>query len=263
MSIRLLSTLMAVSDISSSSPAVRLHSINSSIAKTKKLPVLHLIRHAEGYHNIGNDYRNPKNLDAVLTEKGIEQCKELSKKIQKEEIHVDTIISSPMRRALQTAHHSFEHILNCEVQRETVSFLACEHWRETVNYICDVRLEKSQLETSFPLVDFDRIEHECDPIWSYYEEKFGSHEDYQKIRESNDDEHLRQRARKAWQTIAERPTDENSIAVVAHSAIFMHMFTRPELGIVCYEDADVKELMQDGFLNCELRSVAFDIILEG
>ena len=74
---------------------------------------------------------------------------------------------------------------------------------------------------------------------------------------------MRQRARKAWQTIAERPADENSIAVVAHSAIFMHMFTRPELGVVYYEDTDAKQLMQDGFLNCELRSVAFDINLEG
>jgi hypothetical protein len=36
------------------------------------------------------------------------------------------------------------------------------------------------------------------------------------------------------------------------------MFTRPEL--VIYEDADVEEYMSTGFENCEMRSVAFEII---
>mmetsp|Transcript_27223 Transcript_27223/g.40312 ORF Transcript_27223/g.40312 Transcript_27223/m.40312 type:complete len:260 (-) Transcript_27223:43-822(-) len=251
------STLMA---ISSSGPAVRLHSLTCPKAKTKNLRVLHIIRHAEGFHNISKDYKNPANIDAQLTPHGISQCKELSQRIQEDKLHVDSIISSPMRRALQTAHHSFEHIFDCQLRRKSTPFVACEHWRETVNYVCDVRLPLSQLSNDFPSVDFKKIIHEHDPIWKFYEEKHGSLQEYQKIRESSDDEGLEKRARKAWQTIAERPESEKSIAIVSHSAFFMHMFTRPELGVVSYEDADVEQFMNPGFENCEMRSVAFEII---
>ena len=255
---KLFGTLMAIS--SSPSPVVRLHSLTCPKAKARNLRVLHIIRHAQGFHNVGNDYKNPDNIDAQLTPHGILQCKDLSQQLKEEELHVDAIISSPMRRALQTAHHSFEHVFECQVKRKNTPFVACEHWRETVNYICDVRLPLSALSNDFPSVDFGRIAHEHDPIWRFYEEKHGSLDDYQKVRESVDDEALEKRARNAWKTIAERPEKEQSIAVVSHSAFFMHMFTRPELGVVCYEDAGVEEFMSTGFENCEMRSVAFEII---
>jgi len=241
-----------------SNPVVRIHALNCPKAKTTNLRVVHIIRHAEGFHNVNNDYKNPDNLDAQLTPHGISQCKELSQKLEEEKLHVDAIISSPMRRALQTAHHSFGHVFECQVKRHNVPFVACEHWRETVNYVCDVRLPLSTLSNDFPSVDFARIEHEHDPIWKVYEEKHGSLDDYQKVRESVDDEGLEKRVRNAWKTISERPAIERSIAVVSHSAFFRHMFTRPEL--VIYEDADVEEYMSTGFENCEMRSVAFEII---
>jgi len=226
---------------------------------------------------VGNNYKDPDNLDAQLTPHGINQCRELSQRLKEEGLDVDCIISSPMRRALQTAHYSFEHILvdaaggssyssestststSKDCNSSSIPFVACENWRETVNYVCDARLPCSQLSNAFPSVDFSKIEHEHDPIWKYYEEKHGSMQEYQKRRESQDDESLVKRARAAWKTIAERPEHEQSFAVVSHSAFFMHMFTRPELGIVSYEDGDVEELMMEGFANCEMRSVAFEI----
>jgi broad specificity phosphatase PhoE len=254
--------------LNSQVPTIRLHSLNSAAAQQNNLRVMHIIRHAQGYHNINNDYKNPNNLDAELTEFGIQQCKELSKRLKDEKLDVECIISSPMRRALQTAYHSFEHVwkseedlnLNQQIQQpksKDIPFVACENWRETVNYICDVRFSRSRLRKDFPYVDFGNIEHEEDPIWKYYEAKHGSLEEYTRVRESNDDEMLVKRARQAWSTIAERP--ERSLAVVSHSAFFMHMFTRPELGIVSYEDSDVEALMMNGFENCEMRSVAFEI----
>ena len=266
---KLLGSLMTMTSSNiNTSPVVRLHSLNSVAARENNLRVMHIVRHAEGYHNVNTDYRNPNNLDATLTEDGIEQCKQLSRRLQDDEhFTIDCIISSPMRRALQTAYHSFEHILEDNSQdiessskdnKETIPFVACEHWRETVNYVCDIRIPRSQAVQDFPYADFGNIEHEDDPIWKYYEDKFGSLEKYTKTRESVDDIRLSERGKRAWRTIAQRP--EQSLAVVSHSAFFFHMFTRPELGIVSYEDDAVKQLMEDGFENCEMRSLAFEIL---
>jgi broad specificity phosphatase PhoE len=246
-------------------PAVRLHSIHSAVARSNNMRVLHIIRHAQGFHNISKDYRNPDYKDAQLTSHGINQCKQLSDRLKEEDIQIDCIICSPMRRALQTAYYSFEHHYlfkdNCNNHKNDFSFpiVACENWRETVNYICDVRLTKEELMKDFPFVDFTRIEHNHDPIWKYYEDLHGSHDIYQMGRESKDDQALQKRGREAWKTIAERPSHERSFAVVSHSAFFMHMFTRPELNIVSYGDDDVEKLMSCGFQNCEMRSVAFEI----
>jgi hypothetical protein len=46
---------------------------------------------------------------------------------------------------------------------------------------------------------------------------------------------------------------------MSHSAFFMHVFTR--LGLVQYQDEHVEELMTSSrFDNCEMRSVAFDVV---
>ena len=131
-----------------------------------------------------------------------------------------------------------------------------------MNYICDVRLPTSTLREDFPFVDFSNIEHEDDPISQYYESLFGTFDDHTIHRESDDDEHLQRRITNAWTTIANRP--ESSFVVVSHSAFFMHMFTRTQElgGIVSYEDDDVRNLMtlDRGFNNCEMRSVAVEIL---
>ncbi len=255
----------------STGPAVRLHSLQSAKSSGPtskiKLKTLHIVRHAQGYHNVNKDYKNPDHIDAQLTPFGVDQCRELSQRLQREDITVDCIITSPMRRAIQTAYHSFEHLINNTQDSNSsndsgaIPFVACENWRETVNYLCDARLPRSQLGRDFPYVDFDQIDHDHDPVWDYYEKKFGAHDEYQKHRESGDDEMLERRARAAWKTIAERPEHEEIIAIVSHSAFFMHMFTRPELNVVSYGDDAVKELMTgQGFENCEMRSVAYEIL---
>lgn len=69
-------------------------------------PTLILIRHAQGWHNATDDGQLP---DPALTPKGIKQCEELQKHLRQhcplaEEI--GAILSSPMRRTLQTTKHS-------------------------------------------------------------------------------------------------------------------------------------------------------------
>lgn len=241
-------------------PVVKLHSTHSAEAKQRNLRVIHFIRHAEGYHNINKDYKNPLHIDAELTPKGINQSENLSKRLLSEGLQVDCIVSSPMRRAIQTSLLSFRHMLDHD---SSIPVIASEHWRETVNYLCDVRLNKSELEQIFNnlkiIVDFSAVEHEVDPIWNKYETKYGPHDVYTKHRESLDNIHLEYRARNAWKIIVERPEEEKSIAVVSHSAFFMHIFTR--LGVVAYQDEEVEQLMtRTNFENCEMRSVAMEFI---
>jgi len=268
-------------------PVVRLYSIHNAPPKSK---ILHLIRHAEGTHNISPDsHKTPLHLDARLTERGIEQCRNLAQKTRYHyerrgildsefnaleqrngisSIHpsvgeVETVIVSPMSRCLQTAILSFPHhydrVDESSSSASSASFIAHESWRETTNFLCDSRRPLSQLRNDFPCVDFDMISHEDDPIWSKYESIHGAYDEFDGLRESMDGPHLAQRAAEAWNWLAVRP--ERNLAVCAHSAFFMHQFQPylPEMmGVVSYEDDEVERLMLDrGFDNCELRTVAF------
>ena len=253
-------------------PVAKLHSIHSlQQPPIENRKILHFIRHAEGTHNVEKDYKNPANRDAPLTNLGIQQCRQFASQKLGNNGNIDftkdlqCIITSPMRRAIQTAYYCFEDVLfppptNVK-ESPTIPMVASEEWRETVNYLCDQRQETSSLQGQFPYVDFSNIEHEQDPIWGKYEDIFGSHQEHKSHRESGDDAFLEERARAAWYVLANRP--ESSIAIVSHSAFFMHMFDPlfPRLeGLVQYCDKDVETLMRPKFENCECRSVVLEIL---
>ena len=69
---------------------------------------LHLIRHAEGTHNPAHDTTI---LDPPLTEKGIEQCLKLCQDFPFKE-SVGLVMTSPLRRTLQTARLGFQHSID-------------------------------------------------------------------------------------------------------------------------------------------------------
>jgi broad specificity phosphatase PhoE len=249
-----------------STPAVRLFS-PKTIGTSPTSKILHLIRHAEGTHNLcEKDSKLPVHHDAKLTPTGIEQCCKLSSVTKN--LEVEAILVSPMTRCLQTATFSFRHALNptsSEFENDylnsgdNVSFIAYEEWRETVNYLCDSRRPVDILQTEYPHVDFQYISHNHDPLWQRYEDEFGSYKIHDGLRESNDASGLCKRAQSAWKVLLARP--ERELALVGHSAFFMHMFTPlfEELqGMVRYEDEEVKELMSYKFENCELRTVMVD-----
>jgi broad specificity phosphatase PhoE len=230
--------------------------------------VVHLVRHAEGTHNLNEiESKLPLHFDATLTPKGMDQCRRLAELTRT--LDVDAVLVSPMTRCLETARLSFPHLYHRDGDdgarsrgnRYEVPFIAHEEWRETVNYLCDSRRTRSTLEGLYPRVDFDNLMNDNDPIWDRYEGIFGCHATHTSHRESNDPLSLCDRARMAWGAILDRP--ERNLALVGHSAFFMHMFTPlfPELeGVVVYEDEDVEELMtKSKFDNCELRSVLVDI----
>jgi len=229
-------------------PLVKIHSSQSSVLPCSSLKLLHLIRHAEGTHNVYSDYRNPAHIDARLTPFGRMQCAELQKKLIQKNLNVDCIVTSTLSRAIQTAQLSFQD----QIFTNAVPMIACEDWRETVNYLCDTRRPLSELKADYPDVDFSAVTTQTDMIWERYEQILGPHDQYTAHRESKDHAALAARVASAWKFILDR--QEKSIALVSHSALFMHMFTKLE-GVLCYGDLEVRERMQSKFENCEIRSI--------
>jgi broad specificity phosphatase PhoE len=238
---------------SSAKPLVKLHSVQKfpRHATADHMKILHFIRHAQGTHNVQSDYRNPAHIDAPLTPLGKIQCAELQKQLIQQDLTVDCVITSTLTRAIQTAQLSFRH----QLDQDRIPLIACEDWRETVNYLCDTRRPLSVLKQEYPGIDFSAITSEHDMIWEKYENQFGSHEHHITHRESDDYEGLAQRSRLAWDFILKRR--EKSIAIVSHSALFMHMFTRLE-GVISFADVQVQETLQNRFNNCEIRSVLIE-----
>jgi len=237
----------------------------SSSESSNTFKLIHLIRHAEGTHNVEKDYKNPIHLDAPLTTKGTQQCREFAKQDQSWKMELECILTSPMCRAIETATYCFEDILfydnsNARIT-SNIPMIAQEEWRETVNYVCDKRRDTKEIQNQFAYIDYTSILHEHDPIWSKYEARFGSASDHKIHRESNDSIGLQERILDAWKVLHSRP--ESSIAIVSHSALFMHMFDsyfENLQDIIEYGDDNVETYMRPRFANCECRSVIMEWI---
>ena len=279
----------AAAALASPGPAVRLYSLGAAPPSAR---VVHLIRHAEGYHNVAAassdpshaaSVRGPALLDARLTPRGWEQCAALARHTPA--LEVGCVVSSSLTRCLQTAVGCFPHLLGEERDRDgdgdgeavavAVPFVAREEWRETCNYLCDSRRPTGELREEFPLAEFGPADDAdgdadadgdggphaaADPLWARYVARYGPPDSHPGQRESADGPGLEARSRRAWEYLLDRP--ERSLALVAHSAFFMHNF-QPYLdemtGVVSYEDGGVRDLLGTSrFENCELRSVAFD-----
>ena len=256
-----------------STAAVRLFSLTKRIATSKQQPsatskILHLIRHAEGTHNLSEEESKlPLHFDATLTPRGVDQCNQLAQYTRN--LDVEAVLVSPLTRCLETARLSFPHLYDKDYDdgtgnsngEEGIPFIAHEEWRETVNFLCDSRRPTPTLRNNYPRVNFDSLMHDDDPIWSHYENIHGSYTCHTSKRESDDPISLYNRAHTAWKALLNRP--ERKLALVGHSAFFMHMFTplfEEMESVVQYDDLGVREYMTgDKFDNCELRSVVVDL----
>jgi len=195
---------------------------------------IHIVRHAEGTHNVNHQYKDIQNLDARLTERGKEQCEFLSKKLsvapssnQNDMLpynrllqHTDLVVTSPLTRCMETAMYSFPSLTTTYNQNGHNSndnkkkFVAHESVRETVNYACDRRRAISDMEDCFhETVCFREIQHDHDEIWNSYERRLGEWDSH---RESAELHVVADRARDFFQWLQNRP--EQEIVVCTHSA---------------------------------------------
>lgn len=171
-----------------------------------KIKLIYLVRHAEGTHNVNREYKDIAQLDARLTDKGKDQCRDLRDELLKcggtnsttktldtdnhrhglhhllcdtdtEQEATDSgsytndicVVTSPLSRCVETALLSFDFLVNTENGKDTtrkVPFLAHESLRETLNYNCDRRRPISEIARDFPQVDFSHCSHDDDVLWS-------------------------------------------------------------------------------------------------
>lgn len=219
----------------------------------KKVKTVHFLRHAQGEHNVAgavdpvNGYLREDLVDAVLTEHGINQCKEVYEKYfvgsDKSMVSdVQLIVVSPMRRTLQTATHCFaDHV-------ENTPFVAVEHLREQTGlHPCDLRHPISEHVVNFPHICFKEVDDEDDPLYHRYSG----------IREP--DEEVAKRVKDFFQWLMDR--EEDNIAVVTHSAYLRNMF-RDVVQIEpppSDEQKHQNEIEHEKYKNCELRSYEIEL----
>jgi len=220
--------------------------------------IIHVVRHAEGTHNVNADYRSEANLDARLTDLGIQQCEELA---QRWDLNTNMVITSTMTRCVQTALLCFP---------KSTTFVAHESLRETVNFLCDKRRSITEIAKDYPMVDFSAVIEEEDSIWNSYAAKLGDPDVWEHHRESADLVNVAARGRTFFRYLMSCPPNE--VVVCTHSAFLrcvlnwgygVPMKPPQTLGgeaeehpVVRYcGDRDWEQSMRSSFDNCELRSM--------
>ena len=117
---------------------------------------IHLVRHAEGLHNLRND---PNIQDAPLSERGFDFAEDLGRRfVQVQSNDVGAIISSPLRRTIQTSLATFTRILdsahypaNCgKGVRNGVELVLNANLQEVTDLPCNTGSPITDLEQEFP-----------------------------------------------------------------------------------------------------------------
>ncbi|KAM7470568.1 hypothetical protein LguiA_008751 [Lonicera macranthoides] len=235
----------------------------SSLFPLHRCKTLHLVRHAQGIHNVEGDknykaYMSPEYLDAQLTPLGWQQVENLRKHVHASGLfkRIDLVITSPLLRTMQTAvgvfggegytdrmdavplmvanagisDHSAISSLNCP------PIVAVELCREHLGvHPCDRRRSISEYQCLFPAIDFSLIESDEDVLWK------------ENIRETK--EEVAARGAKFLNWLWTRK--EKEIAIVTHSGFLFH--TLGAFGNDCHPS--VKNEIGKHFANCELRSM--------
>lgn len=186
-------------------------------------PTIHIIRHAQGLHNLNSEDHNLQ--DPILTPYGVEQCESLSKLFPNMD-SIDLIVSSPLRRALYTALHTFAPIQSSKKLKVVANPL----FQEWTDIPCDMPLSTSSLCQEFADAPVD-LSLLTGP-WNVKAGLFAIDKDA-----------IEGRAREARRWLSERK--EGNVVVVTHGG-FVHYLTEN------WEGFD--EMRGTGWENMEYRS---------
>ncbi|XXG49042.1 hypothetical protein AAC387_Pa02g3329 [Persea americana] len=224
---------------------------------------LHLVRHAQGIHNVEGEksleaYLSPALFDAHLTPLGWEQVGNLRKHVRECGLtqRIDLVIVSPLLRTMQTAVGVFggeDYVNGVDVpplmianagnsEHPAISslncppFLAVETCREHLGvHPCDKRRSITEYGPLFPAIDFSLIESDEDILWTA--EK----------REANEEVAARGMRFINWLWTRK----EKEIVIVTHSGFLSD--TLEGFGNDCHPS--VKKEISQLCANCELRSL--------
>jgi broad specificity phosphatase PhoE len=169
-------------------------------------PVIHCVRHAQGFHNIS--VANHAMHDPMLTPLGEEQCKTLAKIFPSMD-RVDAVVASPMKRTVYTALYSFAPA----IKDKSLKVFALPELQETSDLPCDTGSNVAELEAEFRNQPVD-LSYMYTPPAKAWNSKLGK---WSATASAVDD-----RARIAREWLYNRP--EKEIVVVTHGG-FLHYFT--------------------------------------
>ncbi|KAK6064996.1 phosphoglycerate mutase [Seiridium cupressi] len=115
-------------------------------------PTLILVRHAQALHNIDQRYHLH---DPDLSEMGFGQLKGLRESLMNNPVarNAGLIITSPMRRTIQTALGSVDWLISKGIKIE-----ADADWQENSAKPCDTGTPAPALGEEFPVVDFATLD---------------------------------------------------------------------------------------------------------
>lgn len=187
----------------SSSPRIA----NSGGSGSKMPPTIHLVRHAQGFHNLNEGKHFMR--DPLLTPLGEEQCAKLREEFPYLE-HVSLVVASPLKRTVYTALHAFHEILfDREIRPNGPKIVALPELQETSDMPCDTGSDLPELGGEFlgKPVDLTLVR-------DGWNSKVG------KWAPTGDKVHGRAREARLW--LMNRPEDH--IVVVTHGG-FLHYFT--------------------------------------
>lgn len=108
-------------------------------------PILHCIRHAQGYHNLSREGQDCTQFpDPDLTKRGREQCERLRDEFPYHD-QVDVIMASPIRRTIQTAMIG----LAPAIEKNGLKILLTPRAQETSSLPSDTGSSLSKLKEEF------------------------------------------------------------------------------------------------------------------
>ena len=165
---------------------------NNIIKSSAVTKIVHFQRHGQGLHNEiykqwtertgkpldlsetdpdKNPFLLDHVIDAPLTQKGRDQCAE-QRDVASKLGGVELVITSPLVRALQTAHITFEDHLPYNSPRG-VKWIAHEAVREELGtLLCNKRRPLRETEVEFPEVDYTYMPYgDEDVVWDRHAEK--------------------------------------------------------------------------------------------
>ncbi|KAJ1325468.1 histidine phosphatase family protein [Microdochium nivale] len=197
-------------------------------------PIIHLVRHAQGYHNVRLE--NEKLRDPDLTPLGKDQCAKLRESFPDHD-KITQLVASPMRRTLYTCLYSFAPVV--EAGRPGSKVIALPEAQEVSLSDCDMGTDVDKLKAEFgDKVDFSSVPagwNDKSPESKYYPtpEKLAA----------------RSREARLWlRDLADKLGQDAQIVLVAHGGI-LHFLTE--------EWDDIEPGRGTGWVNTEIRSYQF------
>lgn len=138
---------------------------------------IHLVRHAESEHNVSKDFSK---LDPSLTPLGIAQAAQLVNTFPNPE-RIAVVISSPLRRAIQTSLAGFPHVLDKRYFDQTsghgveqgITLTLEPGLQERSALPCDTGSERQELGKAFLNLDLEPL----DETWPSKEGQFAADDD--------------------------------------------------------------------------------------